>query len=189
MIDDGHNINEPGTDCPGDFETVVEKYEAPLLRYVSRLVSDADAAQDIVQNTFIKLSLHWKIKAGRPSAELSAWLYRVAHNNAVDYVRKEARRRVFLVSHAENSDHRVEAHGSERSDKAEQATALLQTLTMRERLIVTLKVYEEKSYHDRAQIIGISEGNVGYILHHAMQKLATAVEKRGLDENTSSQEA
>jgi len=189
MIDDGHNSSEPAMDAPGVFEAVVEKYEAALLRYAARLVSDADAAQDIVQNTFIKLSLHWKTKADSPPAELSAWLYRVAHNNAVDYVRREARRHIFIARHAEEDSCQMEEHGSVASDKAEQVMALLQTLTLRERQVVTLKVYEEKSYRDIAQITGISEGNVGYILHHALQKLASVMEKRGpIDEKTNSRE-
>ena len=61
------------------------------------------------------------------------------------------------------------------SEAAENAAMLLKSLSIREQQVVTLKVYEERSYREIAQITGLSEGNVGYILHHAMQKLALAI--------------
>ena len=82
------------------FETVVSEYESALLRYVARIVSDACAAQDVVQDTFIKLLKNWKDEIA-PSPQLSSWLYRVAHNCAVDYLRKESRRRVLHRQQAE----------------------------------------------------------------------------------------
>lgn len=159
------------------FEEIVQKYEAPLLRYAVRFVSNSDTAQDIVQNTFIKLSLHWNADPNRSPAELSAWLYRVTHNLAVDHIRREARRSFFMSRHAVESEQDTGdiMTALPVSDSAEQAAALLKSLSLREQQVVTLKVYEERSYREIAQITGLSEGNVGYILHHAMQKLALAL--------------
>ena len=58
-MNDDQTASRTDAHFPAEFEAVVEKYEAQLLRYTARLVADPDAAQDVVQNTFIKLSIHW----------------------------------------------------------------------------------------------------------------------------------
>jgi RNA polymerase sigma factor (sigma-70 family) len=187
MSGDGHSDGAAGA---SSFEEIVKKYEAALLRYATRFVSSADIAQDIVQNTFIKLSLHWKPESDHSQAELSAWLYRVTHNLAVDHIRRESRRHVFLSSHAIEKESEALAAQSAPSvsDAAEKAAAMLKSLSLREQQVVTLKVYEERSYREIAQITGLSESNVGYILHYAMQKLALAIgntdTKRGITDDT-----
>ena len=189
MNDEGPNGGVP---IATSFEEIVQKFEAPLLRYAARFVSNSDASQDIVQNTFIKLSLRWNQDTSRSPAELSAWLYRVTHNLAVDHIRKETRRSSFLSRHAVETEQDTGdiQMALPVSDSAERAAIFLKSLSLREQQIVTLKVYEDRSYKEIAQITGLSEGNVGYILHHAMQKLALAIgnsdakEGRTDDKNT-----
>lgn len=163
------------------FEAIVLRYEAELLRYAARMIYDSDAAQDIVQNTFIKLFRKWEEKL-EPSPQLSSWLYRVAHNGAVDYIRKESRRRNLHQRQAEEKADFVEpdrGKGFRISEAAEQAAAALQKLSMRERQLVVLKVFEEKTYREISSITGLKVGNVGYILHHAMKKMAAELEGSG----------
>jgi RNA polymerase sigma factor (sigma-70 family) len=155
------------------FDEIVAEYEAALLRYAARIVRNSAAAQDVVQTTFIKLFRFWKDDS-KPSPQLSAWLYRVTHNGAVDYLRKETRHSSLLRRHAEEHDC-LHQEGRSRglvSEQAERAARCLSKISLREQQIVVLKVYEEKSYREISQITGLSEGNVGYILHHAMKKLA-----------------
>ncbi len=159
-----------------DFEALVSRYEGPLLRYVTRILRDADAAQDVVQNTLIKLLKRWK-DALEPSPQMSAWLYRVAHNGAVDYIRKESRKRDLHVRHSEEvktGETLAMPEIRERSEALELAESLLGVLSLREQQLVVLKVYEEKSYRELSAITGLGQGNVGYILHHAMKKMAQA---------------
>lgn len=166
---------ERAPDREREFEEVVSRHEAMLLRYTARIVSDPDAAQDIVQNVFIKLFRSWK-ESMDVSPQLSSWLYRVAHNEAVDYLRKRERRRLLHWRHAAEQPVVEPVTAASRpgiSEAAARADMLLDSLTLRERQLVVLKVYEEKSYKEIGDITGLSVGNVGYILHHAMKKLAT----------------
>lgn len=161
------------------FERLVAEYEAQLLRYAGRLLNASDAAQDVVQESFIRLFNNWEGEL-EPSANLSSWLYRVAHNCAVDLMRKDTRRSMLHVRHAAETDEEVppnRGEGFHMSEQAEQAAAALRELDIREQQLVILKVYEEKSYREISQITGLSMGNVGYILHHAMKKLAAALRK------------
>ena len=166
------------------FETIVSRYEAQLLRYAGRLVGGSDASQDIIQNTFIKLFKKWDEELV-PSAQLSGWLYRVAHNCAVDYMRKESRRRLLHLRQAEEINEFVPPNRGEGfaiGEKAEQAAAALHTLSMREQQLVVLKVYEEKSYREISDIADLTVSNVGYILHHAMKKMAAVLKAQSTKE-------
>ena len=171
------NPESPSLPKPEDqeqeLEDIVARHEAALLRYATRLVNDVTAAQDVVQKTFIKLCHSWKTGT-HPTAQLSAWLYRVTHNAAVDYIRSESRRSTLLKKHASDREART-ARGpnqNEISEAADLAAQMLKLLSLRERQLVILKVYEEKSYREISAITGLTESNVGYILHHSMKKLA-----------------
>lgn len=161
------------------FEAVVRRYEAALLRYAARMTCDSNAAEDVVQDTFIRLFRKWN-GGLEPSPMLSSWLYRVAHNCAVDHLRRETRRRDLHLRQAEETDETVEPDGGPGrpiGEAAERAAAALKKLDMRERQLVVLKVYEEKSYREIGDITGLTVGHVGYILHHAMKKMAAELEK------------
>ncbi|NQU39990.1 MAG: sigma-70 family RNA polymerase sigma factor [Lentisphaerae bacterium] len=160
------------------FEAVVRHYEAQLLRYAARLLNDPDAAQDVVQDSFIRLLHRWKGEMV-PEGRMTNWLYRVAHNCAVDHVRKSARHSLLHRRASEEQSDSVppnRGEGFEISDAAARAAAALQTLDLRERQLVVLRIYEEQSYKEISAITGLAVGNVGYILHHAMKKLAQALE-------------
>lgn len=161
------------------FETIVDEYQAALLRYASRIMNNRALAQDAVQCAFIKLFRAWKGDFA-PSPPMSAWLYRVTHNCAVDMIRKVSRRQDLHDRHAE--EQRVRDDKDEQPRKYhEDTTALVDTalavLDIRERQLVVLKVYEEKSYKEMSEITGLGQGNVGYILHHAMKKLAGRIKE------------
>ena len=170
----GSPIDESGAKRAA-FEAVVSAYEGPLLRYVTRVVGgDRDTAQDVVQDAFIRLFRHWRDEFA-PSPALSTWLYRVAYNRAVDHFRSQSRHAALLERQADDQPETVEpdrGEGFRISEAAEKAAAGLKLLSLREQQLVILKVYEEKSYREISEITGLTVGNVGYILHHAMKKLA-----------------
>ena len=160
------------------FEAVVRHYEAQLLRYAARLLNDPDGAQDVVQDSFIRLLHRWKGEM-EPEGRMTNWLYRVVHNCAVDHIRKSARHALLHRRAAEEHVDSVppdRGEGFQISDEAARAAAALQSLDLRERQLVVLRIYEEQSYEEISAITGLSVGNVGYILHHAMKKLAQALE-------------
>ena len=68
------------------YERVVAQYGRPLLVYVARLVGSASAAEDVVQDVFIKFAELWKGPL-EPDARMTAWLRTTAHNLAVDAMR------------------------------------------------------------------------------------------------------
>ncbi len=158
-------------------EAIMAEHETALLRYATRLVNSPVTAQDIVQNVFIKLFKCWK-EGTHPSDRLKGWLYRVTHNQAVDYIRRESRLRTLHQKHAEQTlrncpdGRNCPASLDERKEKV---LSLLTKLHPREQQVILLRMEEGLSYKEISDITGRSEGNVGNILHHAVRKLSKQI--------------
>lgn len=159
---------------------IVREFQTPLLRYAAAILRQADLAQDVVQETFVKY-LRYRERDGEPIQNLKAWLYRVAHNQALDLLRK-GRRSEELSEEMERTTPSDTFHSPDVSTEMRDAeSAAMQTLAIlsdRDRQIVLLKVMEEKSYKEIAEVMGVTPTNVGFILHTSLKKMARALEGR-----------
>lgn len=151
------------------FEAIMANYEGPLLRYVIRMVKDRHIAEDIVQETFIRL-FRKQPQPFKISPAISTWLYKVAHRCTIDYLRKIRRQTALLKKMAQFQEEEMYIQ-NESTDNTEIIMNALDRLSSRQKELIILKVFEEKSYKEISQITGLSISNVGYILHNAMKKL------------------
>jgi RNA polymerase sigma-70 factor (ECF subfamily) len=169
------------------FEAILERYEAPLLRYAGRY--NRCAAQDIVQEAFLRLVREFRSSApsGVPSDEpsgtiehLSAWLYRVTRNLAVDEARKEKRmeRREQLAAVSEVQ--RPGAADVETREIVDVVEQKLHGLPPKERDVLILKIQEQKSYREISSITGLTPSNVGYLIHKGLKSLASELRTAGV---------
>jgi RNA polymerase sigma factor (sigma-70 family) len=151
------------------FEAIVERYRRALMRYVSRLLPP-ERAEDVVQQSFVKAyeAMH------RDAAELNLrpWLYRIAHNSALNALRDRA------LGHAE-LDERID--GVERPDQAfERAAGLrelvvaVQALPERQRAAILLRELEGRSYEEIGTALGVTDGAVRQLLNRARNSLRAA---------------
>ena len=163
-------------------EALIAEYESALLRYAARLVNDPTAAQDVVQDVFMKVCKHWT-NGAKPAPQMKAWLYRVTHNASVDYIRRESRLKGLHERQAEELA--PVAPASQRRDLADReavdiALAQIDRLDPREKQVVLLRLQEGLSYREIAEVTKRSEGNVGNVLHHALKKLSAGLRKAGV---------
>jgi len=148
----------------------VERYERPLLKFVSALVGPLQA-QDIVQDVFLKLC-----QEPRAAVEdhLAAWLFTVAKRGALDSLRRRQRRQLAsdpdLANDLEGPDSGPQIK-LERQQALTRAAQLLQELPEREREALLLKLAGGLSYQQIADAMQLSVGNVGFILHTALKSL------------------
>src|ERR1043166_6670972 len=77
------------------FGELIERYEAKLLRYVRKFLLDPEDAQDIVQDTFIKA--YENLQSFDASRRFSPWIYRIAHNEFVNALKKKQSRRTMFT--------------------------------------------------------------------------------------------
>ena len=172
-------VNESGKEQSG-LLSVIGAYQAPLLRYAARLLNNVTLAQDVVQNTLIKLSRRVPPPEA-PGDEVRNWLFRVAHNEAVDLIRAEERKRKLLAAYAEQHD--CETDGGLFLDNGanEQERLVLEclgVLTALQKQVVLLRLQQGLSYDQISEIVGEKSGYVGNLLHHAVKALAAEVKRR-----------
>lgn len=165
-------------------EAIVAEYERPLLRYAARILQNSDEAQDAVQEAFLRLIRSWNGEL-KPCKNLEAWLYKVTHNYAMSLLRKSSRMEQLRPQDEEKIVGVTQPERGKEfrtNDVARQAMLALQKLSPREQQVIILKIFEEKSYKEIAEICGLSIGNVGYILHNALRKLAKQLGEFKVDE-------
>ena len=150
------------------------RYQESLVRFVANYLQDDAVAQDIVQETFLRVARHPKRLFDVTSCH--NWLLSVARNLSVDYLRKKIRRRKHTRGYA---DEVARVHATTdaadvdfaRSEVRNRVRREIDGLKPRLRELMLLKVQEGKSYREIAEITGLSVTNVGYLIHQAMRQL------------------
>jgi RNA polymerase sigma-70 factor (ECF subfamily) len=183
-------VAEPGKSSSGpqrpeSIEELFSSLESPLLGYALRLAGERGPAEDIVQEAFMKL--HAQFEEVR---EPRRWLYRTVHNLAVNH-RRDAAKVVPLGVPAGDPD--ADSGPQDTTDPDllpdEQIVRTegiglvrlsLGTLDARSREVVRLKFEEDLSYAEIAKRTGITAGNVGYLLHHALKAIGLELARTGL---------
>jgi RNA polymerase sigma factor (sigma-70 family) len=151
------------------FEAIVERYRRALMRYVSRLLPP-ERAEDVVQQAFVKA--YEAIQRDGAELNLRPWLYRIAHNTALNALRDRGLRHYEL-------DERID--GVERPDQALERTQSLrdvlvavQALPERQRDAILLRELEGRSYEEIALTLGVTGGAVRQLLNRARNSLRSA---------------
>jgi len=148
-------------------ELLYEEYQRSLLAYLTRLVSDREAAEDLCQETFIKALRGWSERD--PSASVGAWLYRIATNTAYDYLRRRRRIRFTPLVDIEpppTGDHSMES----RLDEGEPVQRALAQLPPMYRLPLVLHSCEGRSTQEIADVLGVSNSAVKTRLFRARER-------------------
>jgi RNA polymerase sigma-70 factor (ECF subfamily) len=162
---------------------LVRRYERPVFNLIDRLVQERAVAEELAQDTFLKVfrSLH----TFDPRLRLSAWILRIAHNTALDYLR---RRRPVMLSLDEAGDDgtlalvdRLPDPGAlpdrvvEHRRTGEAIDRALDRLRPAYREVIVLRYQEGLDYEEIAAVTGRPVGTVKTFLHRARRELATAL--------------
>ncbi len=159
---------------------VIGTYQAPLLRYAARLLNNVTLAQDVVQNTLVKLARRVPPPEA-PTDEVRNWLFRVAHNEAVDLIRAEERKRRLHETYAQRQDDETGGglyFDTGTDEREELVLSCLSVLSPLQRNVVLLRLQQGLSYEEIGEIVGEKSGYVGNLLHHAVKALAAEVKRR-----------
>lgn len=171
----------PGTPSPNSLEDAMEQYQSSLLRYATRVLNNEDAAQDVVQEVFIRL--HGNLdKIKTRGVQVKGWLFRTTHNAAVDYIRKESRRRALHERQSKQADLFCNDPTAQQERDEKQALVMrhLNTLKPKEREVLVLRLQEGMSYKEIAGVLKRSEGYVGTLIHLATRKLSQSLQQAGV---------
>jgi RNA polymerase sigma-70 factor, ECF subfamily len=164
------------------FRELVLRFERPVYSLIARMVQDSATAEDLAQEAFVKAwrSLH----TYDASRKLSSWLFKIAHNTAIDHLRKHAPETVSLEAPQEDdgrgglaavlSDLSSEdpAAAAERRDMARFLERAISRLRPEYREAVVLFYVEGASYQEICEATGLPLGTVKTNLHRARKELA-----------------
>ena len=170
------------------FRELIRRYERPVFSLIYRMVRDRELAEDLAQDTFIKVLNH--IDRYRPEFKLSSWLFKIANNVAIDHLR---RRQIDTVS-IDGSPHALTQDAVEATsfDVVGPQESALDELEARElggaiekaiaglrpeyRSCIMLRHVEGRSYEEIAATLDLPLGTVKTYIHRARHELRRALE-------------
>ena len=154
------------------FSEIVNRYEKRVFFVVKRMLNDDDESADATQEVFIKL--HDSLRKFRGDANLYTYLYRIATNVAISYLRKRKVRAVVrldeLVSNMLTGGNEPQREADQEELKKLVAEAV-SSLPVQQRQVFVLRFYEELSYEEIARIMHRSLGALKANYFHAMKKI------------------
>ena len=160
------------------FSRLYEEYFDKIYRYIVIKIGNETEAEDMTQQVFLNAlqsisSFKWQ---GVP---FSAWLYRIAHNQVVDYLRKRAKRPAAIEDDPsdirDNNTHTDPQHTVEQSVDIEQVLTATQQLTEAQREVIFLRFTSDLSTAEVAKIMGKSPGAIKALQHSAIVALRKAL--------------
>ncbi len=157
---------------------LVRDYKDGLLLYLNSLIHNLDAAEDCVQDTFIKLAIKKPVFRGK--ASFKTWLYTIGRNVAVSYMRKNARHSETLLD--EYADIAAETDLERDYLREEQKITLhraMRRLKQEHCQVLVLTYFEGFDNQDVAKIMGKSRKQVENLLYYAKKSLRSELEKEG----------
>lgn len=176
----------------GAFELLVRRYQNPLINYIHRFINDYHRAEDLSQETFLRVFK--SASRYKPTASFKSWLYTIATNLCKNEVRNRSRRNTCfleeLVEEGEDVYH-TEIMRDTRYlpdvllEKKEQRQIIRKTLAQlpdNQRIALTLVTYQDLRYEEVAEILGCSVGAVKALIHRARQKMKKLLIKAGIGE-------
>ncbi len=165
-----------------DFERLVRRYERELYTFLRRYLGDAQQAEDVFQATF--LSVHLRIDQFEVGRRFRPWLYAIASNKAIDFMRRNKRHQVGSLdakSHSGDSDDSIVNHlaGDEVtpeekaivSETGARVRAAVRELSEPTQQLIQLAFYQGMKYSDIADVLQIPLGTVKSRVFTAIRKL------------------
>lgn len=153
------------------FNLLVRKYQEKIYWHIRKMVIDHDDSDDLVQEVFVKVWKH--IGNFRQDAQLYTWIYRIATNECLNFLRKK-KNRFFLPIHDVQNELSEKLDNSQYIDGDEIQLILQKALLKlpdKQRLVFNMKYFDEMKYEKISEITGTSVGSLKANYHHAVKKV------------------
>ena len=157
------------------FNKLLSDYKERLYWHVRKIVIDHDDANDVLQNTFIKVFDN--INSFKQNSSIYTWMFRIATNESLNYINKKAKK--IGISNeewiAEKSD-KLKSDPYFDGDEVElKLQKAISKLPEKQRIVFNMRYFEEMKYEKISEILGTSEGGLKASYHHAVKKIKTYI--------------
>ena len=185
VVSDGELVSRAMAGREESFEELVRRYQRPIVAYLYRLVGDYEAALDLTQEVFIKV--YKSLSRYSSEYRFSTWIYRIAHNTAIDYLRRApGREQELRDSEGATYDAPVTSGApspEEESERAERRAELEQLVSRLPRVyreLIALRHGHDMAYEEIAELTGLPLGTVKNRIFRAREVLRQLLAERGV---------
>ena len=157
------------------FNELVQRYRERVYWIARRTVIDHDDADDITQEVFVKV--HSALKNFRKESTFFTWIYRITVNITLNFLRTKKTKQLLRLDTEESETQEIRDENDtpdihlERKELKTTIERAIQTLPPKQRLVFTLRHYEELTYEEIAEQLHLSVGGMKANYFHALQKI------------------
>jgi RNA polymerase sigma-70 factor (ECF subfamily) len=156
------------------FDEIMVRYERQIFRLCYRFTSNSDDARDLAQDVFVKAFEN--LVSFRRESSLKTWLYRIATNHCINHVKSNTRQFVEVTDSVKQTN--ATAHGMlEEKEQREYFRGLVRQLPPKQRAILELRIHEQLSYEEIANMSNRSISTIKASVFFALEKLRKLVKE------------
>jgi RNA polymerase sigma-70 factor, ECF subfamily len=167
------------------FEELVRRYQRPITAYIYRMLGDYDLSLDVTQEVFIKV--YNSLDKYRAEYKFSTWIYRIAHNAAIDHMRRNSIQPSSIETENADGSYELQLESSlpspekdrERSEWRTEIEAVVKCLPPAYKDLIVLRHSQELSYDEIAEVTGLPLGTVKNRLFRARELMRELFVERG----------
>ncbi|MDQ1284402.1 MAG: polymerase sigma factor [Patescibacteria group bacterium] len=161
---------------------IIERYQGKLFAYLYRLIGNREEAQDLLQDVFIKV--YRNLRGYDADRKFSSWIYRIAHNEAVNHIKRKSLKRFVSWESVVSTKDKLESSSNEegaqdawvRKEISQEVNAAIDKLPAKYKQVLLLRYYSDNSYEEISEILGRPVNTVGTLINRAKRKLAEELE-------------
>jgi len=170
----------------GSFEELVRRYQRPISAYVYRMVGNYESALDLTQEIFIKV--YASLRKYRSEFKFSTWIYKIAHNAAVDHLRRSSTREQSLINGNDGDQFELPIESrrlspeqeSERKERRIEIESVVRALPANYRELIILRHSQDLTYEEIVEVTGLPLGTVKNRLFRAREMMRQQFVNRGI---------
>lgn len=157
------------------FNLIVRKYSERLYWHIRKMTSSHEETNDLLQNTFVKA---WRyLPSFREQSKLYTWLYRIATNETLTYLKRERLKSYFsLTDYTSQIENKVESDPYFNGDLLQKELyKAIGKLPPKQKSVFIMRYFDELKYEDISEIMNVSVSALKASYHHAYQKIQKSI--------------
>lgn len=168
---------------PDYYSRMVNRYQGKLFAYLYRLVGEKEEAEDLLQDVFIKA--YKNLGSYDTSRKFSSWIYRIAHNEAVNHIKRKSLKRFISLENVTSTKDKLSFSTADndiqeswiRKEINKEVDVAIEHLPLKYKQVLILRYYSDKSYEEISEILGKPINTVGTLIKRAKNKLSVELNK------------
>jgi len=168
---------------PERYAELIERYQGKLFAYLYRLTGAREETEDLLQDVFIKAFRN--LRSYDISRKFSSWIYRIAHNEAVNHIKRRSLKRFIPWEDITATKDMLVMSSSEeaadiahmREEDRQEVDRVINRLPFKYKQVLVLRYYSDKSYEEISEILGKPINTVGTLINRAKKRMAAEMEK------------